>query len=626
MRARRAVRDRGAHDLPATSPSSSSAPAPPAWPPRSSSPATASPPCSSSAATRTPTSRARPSSPCARWSSCAPGACTTRRRRRRGGRLAHARVPHARRGRRAARSSRSAIRAARRARSLSPSAPECVAQDHLEPVLLDHLRTLGAAPRWRMGTELAAWRSRRGGVTATLRDVRTGAERVVRAGWLVAADGARSRSAQRLGIAMHGQSEVFAGVTATFRAPLWEVVGPHRHGIYSITRPEPECAALPARRPRDRWLIGFGRPSGTRRPPERIAALDPDRRRACPACPSRSAGSGSFTAAAQLAERYRAGRAFLAGDAAHRVTPRGGTGLNIAFQDGCDLGWKLAWVLNGWAAEPLLDTYEAERRPVAEHNAARSADPEGTVRAPEQELPRRHRRAHPHVWERRARLDARPPRPGPHALHRRRRAPLARRRGAAALPPPAHRPPRRADDGAGARHRRAGRRAARCEAGRHARERARAGATAPALRAAVAPGRGGGDAHGPRPRARRRVECGRVGTRNIPIAEAGPQVADVMLRDPRTVAPGHDRRRGPGAVREPARAAGARRRRRAVPRRDHAGLAARRRAAATRRSGRSPTGTACASRPASRSRARWTRSPTAGSTGSPSSTATRWSA
>ena len=95
---------------------------------------------------------------------------------------------------------------------------------------------------------------------------------------------------------------------------------------------------------------------------------------------------GSFTFAAQLADRFRHGAAFLIGDAAHRVTPRGGTGLNTAFRDGHDLGWKLAWVLRGWAGPELLDTYEAERRPVAEHNVARSADPGGTVREPAEEL------------------------------------------------------------------------------------------------------------------------------------------------------------------------------------------------------------------------------------------------
>ena len=60
--------------------------------------------------------------------------------------------------------------------------------------------------------------------------------------------------------------------------------------------------------------------------------------------------------------------------------------MNTAIRDGYDLGWKLAWVLRGWAGEALLDSYEAERRPVAEHNAARSADPNGSIRGVAEEL------------------------------------------------------------------------------------------------------------------------------------------------------------------------------------------------------------------------------------------------
>jgi putative polyketide hydroxylase len=278
---------------------------------------------------------------------------------------------------------------------LSPSAPECVAQDHLEPVLLRRLASLEPA-EVRLGTALAGLEADAGGVTATLRDIATGAERRVRADWLVAADGAYSGIRRRLGIAMHGDDEVFAGATATIRAPLWEVVGPHRHGIYSTTHPEMPGIFLPAGLP-DRWLIGFHGDADT--PPARVAELA--RIGAGVAdLPVEVGRIGGFRAAAQLATTYRAGRAFLAGDAAHRVTPRGGTGLNIAFQDGCDLGWKLAWVINGWAAEPLLDTYEAERRPVAEHNAARSADPRGTVRAPEEELHVDLGGRIAHVWER----------------------------------------------------------------------------------------------------------------------------------------------------------------------------------------------------------------------------------
>ncbi|GIG60018.1 hypothetical protein Lfu02_43900 [Longispora fulva] len=66
-----------------------------------------------------------------------------------------------------------------------------------------------------------------------------------------------------------------------------------------------------------------------------------------------------------MVERYRVGRVFLAGDAAHVHSPAGGQGLNTGVQDAYNLGWKLARVLAG-APTALLDTYEQERRPIAE--------------------------------------------------------------------------------------------------------------------------------------------------------------------------------------------------------------------------------------------------------------------
>jgi 2-polyprenyl-6-methoxyphenol hydroxylase-like FAD-dependent oxidoreductase len=73
-----------------------------------------------------------------------------------------------------------------------------------------------------------------------------------------------------------------------------------------------------------------------------------------------------FGDATRLAERYRAGRVLLAGDAAHIHPPTGGQGLNLGLQDAFNLGWKLAAQIRGWAPETLLDTYQAERHPVAE--------------------------------------------------------------------------------------------------------------------------------------------------------------------------------------------------------------------------------------------------------------------
>ena len=72
-----------------------------------------------------------------------------------------------------------------------------------------------------------------------------------------------------------------------------------------------------------------------------------------------------FGDATRLAEAYRAGRVFLAGDAAHVHPPFGGQGLNLGLQDALNLGWKLAAAVNGWAPEDLLDTYFTERHPVA---------------------------------------------------------------------------------------------------------------------------------------------------------------------------------------------------------------------------------------------------------------------
>jgi len=269
---------------------------------------------------------------------------------------------------------------------ISPVGPACVPQDHLEPVLLRHLRSLPAT-RVEFGTEVVGVESGSDGIRAVLRDVAGGgAARVIEARYLVAADGAHSAVRAALGIRMHGPDNLQEAVTALFRAPLWKLAGEYRYGLYAITHPEAEGVLLPAGRD-DRWLYG-AMPDGQRAQELTAETLARRIRLASgdAALRPRIERIGRFTFAAQMAERFRSGSAFLVGDAAHRATPRGGTGMNTAIHDGYDLGWKLAWVLRGWAAPALLDSYEAERRPVSEHNVARSADPNGTARAAEQEL------------------------------------------------------------------------------------------------------------------------------------------------------------------------------------------------------------------------------------------------
>jgi 2-polyprenyl-6-methoxyphenol hydroxylase-like FAD-dependent oxidoreductase len=268
----------------------------------------------------------------------------------------------------------------------SPTRPACVPQDHLEPVLLRHLRSLASA-RIELGTEVTDIEVGAGAAEAELRGA-DGVTRRVRADYLVAADGAHSRTRARLGIAMPALESLESAVTALFRAPLWERLGEHRYGIYSVSHPDAPGNFLPAGRG-DRWLYGqFLYPESA--PAEELLAdgLVPQIHTASGFADLAPAVDrvGTFTLAAGLAERFRRERAFLVGDAAHRVTPRGGTGMNMAIQDGFDLGWKLSWVLRGWAAPALLDSYESERGAVARHNVARSTDPEGSLREPAAEL------------------------------------------------------------------------------------------------------------------------------------------------------------------------------------------------------------------------------------------------
>src|ERR687887_190843 len=234
---------------------------------------------------------------------------------------------------------------------LSPTAPLCAPQDHTEAVLLAQARSLGAEVEF--GREVL---------------------RVV-----IGADGAHSAVRSALGIEMSGPGAVDTlSVSAAFSAPLWDVVGEPRYGLYPIVHPEVSSVFVPSGRGDD-WVFGVAADL-MERPDEaeitrliRIAAGVPD-------LEVRIHSITTFNFAAEIADRFAERSAFLIGDAAHRVSPRGGTGMNTAIADGHDLGWKLGWVLNGWAGNDLLDTYEAERRPVASHNLERSVDERGSYR------------------------------------------------------------------------------------------------------------------------------------------------------------------------------------------------------------------------------------------------------
>jgi len=264
---------------------------------------------------------------------------------------------------------------------ISPTSPAAVPQDHLEPVLERRLRALGPG-RIVRGVQVTEIENGRDGVTLTVRDTESAGQRRVRARYVIGADGIRGTVRGALGIPASLRERLGGRLAVLFRAPLWDLLRDCRYAIYWLTGPTRPSFFVPAGLP-DRWVFAtdwdFERErvadstssevTGWIREAAGEPGLEPKVQRVAP-----------VAYGVDLAARFRDGSVFLIGDAAHRVTPRGATGLNTAIRDGYDLGWKLAWVLRGWAGEGLLHTYETERRPVAEHNAARSADPNGSER------------------------------------------------------------------------------------------------------------------------------------------------------------------------------------------------------------------------------------------------------
>ena len=281
----------------------------------------------------------------------------------------------------------------------SPTRPAWVAQDHHEPILLGCLRGLPSATV-RFGCELQELTQDDSGVHATVVDVESRGVEHIRASFVVAADGAHSAVREQLGIPMTGPDDLADYERVEFTAPLWELVGEYRYGLYVITRPDAAATLVP-RGAGNRWSLAREVPVGSR---GLLDLADDDRteliRRAAgsPAVCPQIERLSTWTFAAQLAERYVAGRCYLVGDAAHRMTPRGGTGMNTAIQDAFDVGWKLAWLLRGWAGVELLSTYEDERRPVAAHNVQRAAEPTGARREARQVLAWDLNHRLPHHW------------------------------------------------------------------------------------------------------------------------------------------------------------------------------------------------------------------------------------
>jgi 2-polyprenyl-6-methoxyphenol hydroxylase-like FAD-dependent oxidoreductase len=264
--------------------------------------------------------------------------------------------------------------------AVSPTTAAVSPQDHLEPVLLEHFRSLGGEARF--ATELVGFEQDAGGVRATIRDRMTGEENEVLCDYLVGADGHRSIVRSTLGIPMEGPDDLGQYFSILFRADLSEVLGERRYGLYTLAGDGPPTVLVPSGTD-DRFVFAIPLPPGMdeatvagRFPLDRCEALI---REACgrPDLDIEILATSAFAFSAQVATQWRVGRAFLVGDAAHRMTPRGGRGMNTAIADAFDLSWKLAWVQRGIADPSLLDSYEAERGPIGRRNVEMSMVPGG---------------------------------------------------------------------------------------------------------------------------------------------------------------------------------------------------------------------------------------------------------
>jgi len=233
-----------------------------------------------------------------------------------------------------------------------------IPQPVIEHLLEEHAIELGA--QVRRGRAVAGFEQDDEGVTVELADGEQ-----LRSRYLVGCDGARSTVRKLLGVGFPGEpartetlmGEMQVGVPQEeIAAKVAEIRGNHQRfwlrpagvGIYSVVVP----AAGVSDRAEPPTLEDFKQ--------QLRAIAGTDFGVHSPRWLSR------FGDATRVAERYRVARVLLAGDAAHIHPPIGGQGLNLGVQDAFNLGWKLAAQIRGWAPDPLLDTYQAERHPVAE--------------------------------------------------------------------------------------------------------------------------------------------------------------------------------------------------------------------------------------------------------------------
>jgi 2-polyprenyl-6-methoxyphenol hydroxylase-like FAD-dependent oxidoreductase len=233
-------------------------------------------------------------------------------------------------------------------------------QAETETALLGHLGSLGLRVEW--GTEFQAYRNDEAGVVSTLRHA-DGRQERVRARYLVGCDGASSTVRRSAGIGFEGasyrRSVLLADVTLTAELPAAAAhVFVGRHGVLGLL-------AAGEHAPWRILLVRTHRPSRPGEPTAEEVGAIADVLSSGRVRVRDVAWTATIPLQRRLAAVFRSGRVFLAGDAAHTHSPAAAQGMNTGIQDACNLGWKLALAARNLGAAMLLDTYDAERRPVA---------------------------------------------------------------------------------------------------------------------------------------------------------------------------------------------------------------------------------------------------------------------
>ena len=257
-------------------------------------------------------------------------------------------------------------------RDVSPCARVFITQSLLEPLLQQRAAEMGADLRF--STDMVSFEQDGDGVTALIRHRDSGATQTVRARYMVAADGSRSRIRESLGIPLLGRGVFSNSITIYFRAvkpgnfsslirgrnlSVIMIVNPALRGFFRIEKPY-ESGFLAVHATGDPAKPNTDVSTGLT--PERCLeyvyeGLGTDE------IPVTVENVMHWQSRADIAERFMQGRVFLAGDSAHIMPPYGGFGGNTGVADAHNLAWKLAYVLRGEASPGLLDTYEHERHP-----------------------------------------------------------------------------------------------------------------------------------------------------------------------------------------------------------------------------------------------------------------------